>query len=118
MTAKEKAQELVIETIFPMSAKWSSISLPLASQNKLTLSDNAQDGSWMCEDLAKQCALIAVDEMLETHKRINVLLKIGEYKTVEDECNTVINAINPTLAAKVLAKHSYWQQVKDEIEKL
>ena len=42
---KEKAKELV---------------------NKLTLSSNAQDGSWMCEDLAKQCALIAVDEMLIT----------------------------------------------------
>ena len=42
MTPKEKAIELV---------------------NKLTLSSNAQNGSWMCEDLAKQCALIAVDEI-------------------------------------------------------
>ena len=40
MTPKEKAKELV---------------------NKLTLSSNAQDGSWMCEDLAKQCALIAAE---------------------------------------------------------
>ena len=44
MTPKEKAKELV---------------------NKLTLSSNAQDGSWMCEDLAKQCALIAADELLD-----------------------------------------------------
>lgn len=43
MTPQKKAKELV---------------------NKLTLSSNAQDGSWMCEDLAKQCALIAVDEIL------------------------------------------------------
>jgi hypothetical protein len=44
MTPKEKAKELV---------------------DKLTLSSNAQDGSWMCEDLAKQCALIAVFEIFE-----------------------------------------------------
>ena len=43
MEAKEKAIELVA---------------------KLTLSSNAQDGSWMCEDLAKQCALIAANEVL------------------------------------------------------
>ncbi len=42
MTPKEKAKDLV---------------------NKLTLSSNAQDGSWMCKDLSKQCALIAVDEI-------------------------------------------------------
>ena len=45
MTPKEKAKELV---------------------DKLTLSSNAQDGSWMCKDLAKECALIAVDECLQT----------------------------------------------------
>jgi len=45
MTAKEKAKELI---------------------EKLTLSSNAQDGSWMCEDLAKRCALIACDEILKS----------------------------------------------------
>lgn len=44
---KEKAQELV---------------------DKLTLTSNAQDGSWMCKDLAKQCALIAVNEILDVCK--------------------------------------------------
>jgi len=49
MTAKEKAKELI---------------------EKLTLSSNAQDGSWMCEDLAKRCALIAVDEILRSHHNL------------------------------------------------
>ena len=44
---KEKAEELV---------------------KKLTLSSNAQDGPWMCKDLAKQCALIAVNEILDVCK--------------------------------------------------
>ena len=67
MTPKEKAIELV---------------------NKLTLSSNAQDGSWMCEDLAKQCALIAVDEILNQ------------------------------FTWKPSSGTSYWQEVKTEIEKL
>jgi hypothetical protein len=65
MTTKEKAKELI---------------------EKLTLSSNAQDGSWMCEDLAKQCALIACDE---------VLGYMGADRGTE-----------------------FWQEVKQEIEKL
>ena len=57
--------------------------------DKLTLSSNAQDGSWMCLDLAKQCALITVDEI------INII-------DAEDQ----------------FVLYNYWQQVKQEIEKL
>ena len=67
MTPKEKAIELV---------------------NKLTLSSNAQNGSWMCEDLAKQCALIAVDEMLNS------------------------------MSIQSTDEYQYWEEVKQEIENL
>ena len=68
MTPQQKAKELV---------------------NKLILSRNAQDDYWMCEDLAKQCALIAVDELLNI---------IGNKNSWEE--------------------YEYWNQVKTEIEKL
>ena len=55
--------------------------------DKLTLSSNAQDGSWMCEDLAKKCALIAVDEILLAGKDVDEFAD------------------------------AYWQEVKLEIEK-
>jgi hypothetical protein len=44
MTPKEKAEELI---------------------NKMWLHSGAQDGPWMDKDMAKQCALIAVDEICE-----------------------------------------------------
>jgi hypothetical protein len=44
MTAKEKAEELI---------------------DRMWLSSNAQDGAWMDSELAKQCSLIAVDEILK-----------------------------------------------------
>jgi len=69
MTPKEKAKELV---------------------SKLTLSSNAQDGSWMCEDLAQRCALIAVDEIIKAMD--NVMLP------------------NPF--------KQYWNKVKQEIQEL
>ena len=71
MTPKEKAKELV---------------------DKLTLSSNAQDGSWMCSELAKQCALIAVDERMKPEP----------------------------LNGNVLARKYflYWTEVKQEIESL
>lgn len=72
MTPKEKAEELV---------------------KKFTLSSNAQDGSWMCEDLAKQCALIAIDEIVE---HINELDDSEWY----------------------FAKKQYLYDVKQEVEKL
>jgi len=43
MTAKEKAEELI---------------------DKMWLHSGAQDGAWMDKDMAKQCALIAVNEIL------------------------------------------------------
>ena len=44
MTAKEKAKELI---------------------EKMWLHSYAQDGAWMDRDMAKNCALIAVEQILE-----------------------------------------------------
>jgi len=85
MTPKEKAKQLV---------------------EKLTLSSNAQDGSWMCEDLAKQCALITVDECIESTKQL-----INHYTKGSDERYASIY-LSMSLSVQ------YWKEVKNEIEKL
>ena len=83
MTPKEKAKELV---------------------KKLTLTSNAQNGSWMCKDLAKQCALIAVNEILELKETQE------EYQIQYD---------NGEWSREIGFRYSkYWQEVKKEIEKL
>jgi len=69
MTAKEKALELI---------------------DKMWLHSNCQDGAWIDRDLAKQCALIVVDEML------NELWDGGTS----------------------LSYYKFWKEVKNEIEKL
>ena len=79
MTPKEKAEELVEmydETLTYLESKSKS----------------------------KQCALIAVDELIET-----------EYQTV----NKLLNIIKDNKIRLVISFNSdYWQEVKQEIEKL
>lgn len=76
MKAKEKAEELI---------------------NKMWLHSGAQDDAWMDKDMTKQCAIIAVDEILNTN-------------TLEQRSCGFI-----TLSEKHI---EYWQEVKQEIEKL
>lgn len=78
MTAKEKAEEMV---------------------EKMWLHGSAQDGPWMDKDMAKECALIAVDEILGS-------LGLDEI-AFENE-----DEIDFTSFFK------YWREVKQEIEKL
>jgi len=59
----------------------------------MCLSSGAQDGAWMDQDLSKHCVLIAVDEIIEAIER-----------TADDITITIQN--------------TYWQEVKNEIEKL
>jgi hypothetical protein len=73
MTPKEKAKELV---------------------DKFTAHAYHQDSITQCNDHAKQCALIAVDEILNTQWQFSILSMYG----------TPFNC--------------YWQQVKAEIEAL
>lgn len=70
MTAKEKAEDLVLKY--------------------LRIDNNTSE--WFNTHIAKQCALIAVNEIIKTI----------EYSSQADE----------------MSKTSYWQKVKTEIEKL
>jgi hypothetical protein len=75
--------------------------------NELTLSSNAQDGSWMCEDLAKQCALISIKEiMMSTRILVNHYIKSNGVKAYMD----IELSKNLTLA--------YYREVKQEIQAL
>lgn len=78
MTPKEKAQELF---------------------NKMYLVDDPMGNYPMCFDTAKQCALIAVDEMLEYTKR----------QTYNQHNWNEITGYR---------YDEFWQQVKNEIERL
>ena len=83
MTPKEKAQELVLK--FEYAKKYSN-------------SNNA-----MSKQLAKQCALIAVDEALNVFIQVhNALQDAGLLKFNVEEAAT----------------YKFWQEVKQEIEKL
>lgn len=75
MIAKEEAKELLI---------------------KFTLSSNAQDGSWMCEDLAKQCALISTNLLIKNTPSINIY---------PPNCQSITSKVK-----------EYWMQVKKELE--
>ncbi len=79
MTPKEKAEELVIKMYQPLPASKE------AEKGKEHLYYNQYNA-------AKKCALIAVDEMLDSHY-------------------TILNGVKPTT-------HIYWQEVKQEIELL
>jgi hypothetical protein len=86
MTPKEKAQELV---------------------KKFTAHSYHNDNVQQCFDHAKQCALIAVDEILNAYPHTFGLNK--EY-TKDGELVTSIVNIRPNII--------YWQKVKQEIENL
>ena len=90
MTPKEKAEELVLKFAFK----------------------GAQH-----EGEAKTFALIAVDNIIEQDEKIIVSHKISSYKTAED-FNQNFKHIQNELDYYVLSRYSYWQAVKQEIEKL
>lgn len=74
---------------------------------ELTLSSNAQDGSWMCEDLAKRCALISVNSAIDsTRMLVSHYVKSNGVKAYMD----IQFSKDLTL--------TYWREVKKEIEKL
>ena len=88
MTPKEKAKELF---------------------NKMYHVDDPMGNYPMCFDTAKQCALIAVDEIIEEryfhneHHQQNSKLKYH---------------IEIELAERLESTRNYWNEVKHEIEKL
>jgi hypothetical protein len=83
MTPKEKARELV-------------------NQYRIILmnEDTECGNEILCTEIAKQCALIAVDEM------------IGEYQSMSDLESILVINNKPTFVVHQLV---YWQEVKQEI---
>ena len=79
MTPKEKGQELVVDYY---------------SVHGETIYDGITWG------MAKQCALIAVDEIIEASPSLPILSDAGNY------------------ADDIIENKVYWQEVKQEIEKL
>lgn len=68
-------------------------------------------------DYSKEFALIAVDNIIEQDEKIIVSHKISSYKSAED-FNQNLKHIQNELDSYVLSRYSYWQEVKQEIEKL
>ena len=68
-------------------------------------------------DYSKEFALIAVDTIIEQDEKIIVSHKISSYKSAED-FNQNLKHIQNELDSYVLSRYSYWQAVKQEIEKL
>ena len=68
-------------------------------------------------DYSKEFALIAVDEMLKHDEKIIVSHKTSAYKSFED-FNQNLKHIQNELDSYVLSRYSYWQEVKQEIQKL
>lgn len=105
MNAKEKAKELVdnFYQLFPL-------------EMDVTVTEG--DLSWEYDGWkqSKQCALIAVDEMLKPEKII-VSHKTSAYKSFED-FNQNLKHIQNELDSYVLSRYSYWQEVKQEITQL
>lgn len=85
MTPKEKAKELVDE-FMEHTVEWDKIK------------EVALDSKFH----AKQCALIAVDEIIQNQKHV-----VAQY-----ELKLLLNGI------KVITFSNYWESVKNEIEKL
>jgi|LakMenEpi03Aug12_release.lakeMendotaPanAssembly.Ray.scaffolds.fasta_scaffold1292221_2 hypothetical protein len=96
MTPKEKAKELY---------------------NKMYMVDDPIGNYPMCFDTAKQCALIAVEEILKQFNKIKVSHIITGYITYKDfEEN--LTSIQDQLDSEMILKWNYWNEVKHEIEKL
>ena len=102
MNAKDKAKELFLKYRPIIAGKQFLTGLVLMSEAK---------------ELTKQCALVAVDEMLKHDEKIIVSHKTSAYKSFED-FNQNLKHIQNELDSYVLSRYSYWQEVKQEIEKL
>lgn len=88
MTPKEKAEELVLKY--------------------LRIDNNTKE--WFNIHIAKQCALIAVDEILQSNSNINVFISSKDVKYKNKAETEVKSDCKENL--------KYWQEVKQEILKL
>jgi hypothetical protein len=100
-----------------MSAKDKAIELVDTYRIMLMNSDTECGEEILCTVIAKKAALIAVDEMLEQHKKITVSHIVSAYKTIQDFNENFTNVQNE-LDSYVLQNYGYWQEVKKEIQLL
>ena len=100
-----------------MSAKDKAIELVDTYRIMLMNSDTECSEEILCTEIAKRCALIAVDEILKQHKKITVSHIVNAYKTIQDFNENLTNVQNE-LDSYVLQNYGYWQEVKQEIKKL
>ncbi len=94
MTAKEKASELVFDKFLEEVYAMRTNKEKTASWAILTPEE--------ANNIAKQCALICVDEILKSNNEITKMYNSN-------------NLIDSDIDAQVL---SYWNEVKEEINKL
>jgi hypothetical protein len=99
MTPKEKAKELV-DKFIEHTKEWSEI-----------------DGYVIDKYRAKECALIAVEDMLKESVLPIISHRTDCYRTAED-FNKNFTHIKDQIDSFIISKYSYWQQVKREIIKL
>jgi hypothetical protein len=97
-----------------MSAKQEAFRIFMSMRTEICL---LHDSELLKDKIAKQCALIAVDEMLKQHKKITVSHIVSAYKTIQDFNENLTNVQNE-LDSYVLQNYGYWQDVKQEIQLL
>jgi hypothetical protein len=84
-----------------MTPKEKAINLVDSYRNILMNEDTECGNEILCSVIAKQCALIAVDELLELNHPYVIVYKSFEDNIMED-----------------MTQEYYWEQVKHELEKL
>jgi hypothetical protein len=84
-----------------MTPKEKAINLVDSYRNILMNEDTECGNEILCSVIAKQCALIAVDELLELNHPYVIVYKSFEDNIMED-----------------MTQEYYWKQVKHELEKL
>lgn len=102
MTPKEKAQYIV---------------------DSMMRTKNPDHTSCICFEIAKRCALIAVDEMIEIYSKLfkdfdKVSLFVTAFKTDKDFNETMNDLKNNQLKPYAIKSVFYWEEVRKEIESL
>jgi hypothetical protein len=97
-----------------MSAKQEAFRIFMSMRTEICL---LHDSELLKDKIAKQCASIAVDEILKTHKKISVSHKISAYKTAKDFMQSGSDIQNQ-IDNHVLNNFGYWAEVKQQIELL
>lgn len=94
-----------------MSAKQEAFRIFMLMRTEICL---LHDSELLKDKISKNLALIAVDKLLEQHKKITVSHIVTAYKSIQDFNENLTNVQND-LDSYVLGNYGYWQDVKQEI---